>query len=107
MVDSRNDLKSLNDKQTQYSPTLVGNTIRLSKEQRVSRELGDPGMLSVPRVLGSPLGVSAVIPHEPSCFGGTEAWVRKTHPASWESFLILTASSGPLRPATSPAEQDC
>ena len=73
MVVSRNDLKSLNDKQTQYSLSLVGNTIHLSKEQRVSRELGDPGILSAPRVLGSPLGVSAIIPHEPTCFGGTEA----------------------------------
>lgn len=72
MVVSRNDPKSLNDKQTQYSLTLVGNTIRLSEEQRVSRELGDPGMLSAPRVLGSPLGVSAIIPHEPTCFEGTE-----------------------------------
>lgn len=48
MVVSRNDLKILNDKQTQYSLTLVGNTIRLSKEQRVPRELGDPGVLSAP-----------------------------------------------------------
>lgn len=69
MVVSRNDLKRLNDKQTQYPLTLVGNTIRLSKEQRVSRELGDPGMLSAPRVLGSPLGVSAVIPMSPRALG--------------------------------------
>ena len=48
MVVSRNHLKILNDKQTQYSLTLVGNTIHLSKEQRVSRELGDPGVPSAP-----------------------------------------------------------
>lgn len=54
MVVSRNDLKSLNDKQTQYSLTLVGSTTCLSKEQRVPRELGDPGVLSAPESLAAP-----------------------------------------------------